>query len=141
MSKWHFYRTSAMDALRGCLLHNFKHMFSVFKQHYTYFHTIFHLHVFPKKTENCCLNTRTKQTLKLLISKINSIFSIGSNRSNQIFYISISWNWLKLMTLNENSQLFITGDVETENIKVFFFPMILVPLVSGKLLCTSIVLL
>lgn len=26
----------------------------------------------------------------------------------------------KLMTLNENSQLFITGDVKTENIKVIF---------------------
>ena len=31
------------------------------------------------------------------------------------------------MTLNENSQLFITGDVKTENIKVFCFSMILVP--------------
>ena len=34
------------------------------------------------------------------------------------------------MTLNENSQLFITGDVKTENIKVFF-SMILVPPVSN----------
>ena len=35
--------------LRGHLVHVFKHMFSVFKQHYTYFHTFFHPHVFPKK--------------------------------------------------------------------------------------------
>ena len=34
---------------RPCLVHNFKHMFSVFKQHYMYFHMLFHSHVFPKK--------------------------------------------------------------------------------------------
>ena len=27
-------------------------MFSIFKQHYTHFHTLFHLHVFPKNTNN-----------------------------------------------------------------------------------------
>ena len=27
---------------KGCLVHNFKHMFSVFKQYYIYFYTIFH---------------------------------------------------------------------------------------------------
>ena len=31
---------------RGRLVHNFKHMFSVFKQHYMHFHTLFHPHVF-----------------------------------------------------------------------------------------------
>ena len=35
------------------------------------------------------------------------------------------------MTLNENSQLFITGDVKTENINFFCFSMILVPPVSN----------
>ena len=34
--------------LRVCLIHVFKHMFSVFKQYYTYFHTFFHPHVFSK---------------------------------------------------------------------------------------------
>ena len=34
---------------RGCLVHYFKHIFSVFKQSYTHFHTLFHPHVFPKK--------------------------------------------------------------------------------------------
>ena len=38
-------------SLWPCLVYYFKHMFSVFKQHYTYFYTLFHLHVFPKKTE------------------------------------------------------------------------------------------
>ena len=37
-----------------------KHMFLVFKQYYTYFHTLFYPHVFPKKIENYCLNTRIK---------------------------------------------------------------------------------
>ena len=51
-----------------CLVHYFKHMFSVFKQHYKYFNTLFHPHVFPKKLKNCCLNIRTKraQSLKQL---------------------------------------------------------------------------
>ena len=32
---------------RGCLVSVFKQQFSVFKQHFTYFHTLFHPHVFP----------------------------------------------------------------------------------------------
>ena len=42
------------------LIHHFKYMFSVFKQHYTYFYILFHLHVFSKKTKNYCLGTCTK---------------------------------------------------------------------------------
>ena len=38
-------------------------MFLVFKQYYTNFYTLFHPHIFPKKIENYCLNTRTKQIL------------------------------------------------------------------------------
>ena len=34
------------------LIHPFKHMFSVFKQYYTYFYTIFHQHVFPYMFSN-----------------------------------------------------------------------------------------
>ena len=52
--------------LRPCLVHHFKYMFSVFKQYYTYFYTFFHPYVFPKKTENCCLNIRTKWALSQL---------------------------------------------------------------------------
>ena len=35
-----------------CLVEYLKHMFSVFKQHYTLFHTLFHPHVFQKNTNN-----------------------------------------------------------------------------------------
>ena len=35
-----------LQKLRPCLVHPLKHIFSVFKQHYTYFHLLFHLHVF-----------------------------------------------------------------------------------------------
>ena len=38
--------------LRSCLVEHLKHIFSVFKQHYTYFHTLFHPHVFKKNTNN-----------------------------------------------------------------------------------------
>ena len=39
------------------LVHLFKHMFSVFKQHYTYFHTFFNSHVFSKNTNNVTRTT------------------------------------------------------------------------------------
>ena len=34
------------------LVHVFKHMFSVCKQYYTYFHIFFHTHVYSKNTNN-----------------------------------------------------------------------------------------
>ena len=37
---------------RGCLVRCFEQQFSVFKQYYTYFHIIFHSHVFSKNTNN-----------------------------------------------------------------------------------------
>ena len=37
---------------RPHLVKHLKHMFSVFKQHYTHFHTLFHSHVFQKNTNN-----------------------------------------------------------------------------------------
>ena len=52
--------------LRGCLVCVFKQPFSVFKQHFTHFHKLFHPHVFPQMFLNNnfqFLNTRTKQTL------------------------------------------------------------------------------
>jgi len=39
------------------LAQEFKHMFLVFKQHYTYFHILFHLYVFPKNTNNVIRTT------------------------------------------------------------------------------------
>ena len=47
------------------LVHPLKHMFSVFKQHYTYFHTFFHPHVFSHIFSNPCfqfLRTCTKHS-------------------------------------------------------------------------------
>ena len=32
---------------RGCLVSDFKPLFSVFKQHFTYFNALFYPHVFP----------------------------------------------------------------------------------------------
>ena len=34
----------------GCLVWQFKQYFSIFKQHYTYFHTFFYPHIFSKNT-------------------------------------------------------------------------------------------
>ena len=34
------------------LVEYFNNMFSIFKQYYTYFHTLFYLHVFQKNTNN-----------------------------------------------------------------------------------------
>ena len=35
------------EFLRGCLVCNFKQLFSVFKQHFMHFNALFHPHVFP----------------------------------------------------------------------------------------------
>ena len=39
------------------LLLLFQQQFLVFKQHYTYFHILFHSHVFPKNTNNVTRTT------------------------------------------------------------------------------------
>ena len=36
------------QSLRPHLVEHFKHIFSIFKQHYTYFHILFHSHIFKK---------------------------------------------------------------------------------------------
>ena len=35
--------------IMACLVHQLKYTFLVFKQHYMYFHILFHPHIFPKK--------------------------------------------------------------------------------------------
>ena len=53
--------------LRGCLVCDFKQSFSVFKQYFTHFNTLFHSHVFSQIFSNNnfqFLNTYTKRTLK-----------------------------------------------------------------------------
>jgi len=57
-----------IQTLRGCLVHPLKHIFSIFKQHYTYFYTLFHPQVFPHMFSNTCyqfLSTCTKHLLDL----------------------------------------------------------------------------
>ena len=52
---------------RGCLVCVFKQLFSVFKQHFTHFNTLFHPHVFPQIFLNNnfqFLNTHTKRALR-----------------------------------------------------------------------------
>ena len=56
--------------LRGCLVCVFKQPFLVFKQHFTYFHTFFHPHVFSQMFSNNnfqFLNTCTKRTLSIYL--------------------------------------------------------------------------
>ena len=45
-----------MKNLGGCLILLFKQQFSVFKQHYTYFHILFHLHVFSQNNNKVTRN-------------------------------------------------------------------------------------
>ena len=63
-------------------------MFSVFKQHYTHFHTFFHSHVILEKTKNCCLNTRTKQTLNISYTQI----WISSFLSYSCYHVTKAYN-------------------------------------------------
>ena len=53
----------------------FKQQFSMFKQHYTYFHTLFHPHVFPKNTNNV---TRTALPNGPLVFKTPSSFFVSN---------------------------------------------------------------
>ena len=57
---------------RECLICIFKQQFLFFKQHFTYFHTLFHLHVFSQMFANNnfqFLNTWTKQVQNIYIKK------------------------------------------------------------------------
>ena len=69
--------TLGKHTLRGCLVCVFKQSFSVFKQYFTHFNTLFHPHVFPQIFLNNnfqFLNTRTKRTLSLHLNCMPSIF-------------------------------------------------------------------
>ena len=55
--------TNQKEKFWGCLVCGFKQQFSVLKQHYTYFHTLFHPHVFLQMfSQGCAKNRRTKKT-------------------------------------------------------------------------------
>ena len=62
-------RHQPIRPLRRCLVCVFKQSFSVFKQHFTHFNTLFHPHVFPQIFLNNnfqFLNTYTKRALTIL---------------------------------------------------------------------------
>ena len=80
---------------RARLIYVFKYMFSVLKQFYTYFHTLFHSHVFPKNTNNVtriilpngpCLNTENYY-LKLLTKQL---YLFGNVVYNSFRYLNIT---------------------------------------------------
>ena len=52
----------------------FKHMFLVFKQHYTYFYIFFHLYIFLKDTNNIT-RTTLPNTLKYYTLFIYTVFA------------------------------------------------------------------
>ena len=71
--------TFYMLILRACLVHVFKHMFLVFKQYYTYFHTLFYPYVFPKK-----------KNWKLLFKHTYHCHTFGSSFNNTSLHFPIS---------------------------------------------------
>ena len=76
-------------SFRGCLVCVFKQPFSVFKQHFTYFNTLFHPHVFPQIFLNNnfqFLNTHTKRALSIL-DCLEQTPSIGRKFINKILLI------------------------------------------------------
>ena len=61
-------RVRFLGNFRGWLVCVFKQLFSIFKQHFTHFNTLFHPHVFPQIFLNNnfqFLNTHTKRALIL----------------------------------------------------------------------------
>ena len=74
------------EMLRGCLVCVFKQPFSVFKQHFTHFNTLFHPHVLPQIFLNNnfqFLNTHTKRALSLQKSASDRIgLGYGFSSSN-----------------------------------------------------------
>ena len=79
----------------GRLVHVFKHIFSVFKQHYTYFHALFHSHVFPKNTNNVTRTTLPNGPLELSMNRDDGL-GRGSSRFLCFFGnfgggINLSW--------------------------------------------------
>ena len=81
---------SFWSKLRVCLVSVFKQQFSVFKQYFTYFHTLFHPHIFPQKFLNNnfqFLNTCTKQTLNTWPLR-QQIFSKKIIKDNKLYILS-----------------------------------------------------
>ena len=70
------------ERVRRCLVNVFKQQFSVFKQHFTYFHILFHPHVFSQKLLNNdfqFLNTCIKRVLNHCVLDDGTGRSVGAN--------------------------------------------------------------
>ena len=92
LNLYSYFCCHGLQLLRGCLVCDFKQPFSVFKQHFTHFNTLFHPHVFPQIFLNNnfkFLNTQTKRALNCkevsselfyLFSAISLIFDLDQNR-------------------------------------------------------------
>ena len=73
-------KATLFQKVRGCLVCSFKQPFSVFKQHFTHFNTLFHPHVFPQIFSNNnfqFLNTYTKRALNLypFLCSVNDLWT------------------------------------------------------------------
>ena len=80
------FNNKKIEKITGCFVCIFKQQFSVFKQHYTYFHTLFHPHVFLHMflNNNCqFLNTYTKRTLRFC-----TILLIKENKQYWYYWIT-----------------------------------------------------
>ena len=90
--------------IKGCLVRCFEQQFSVFKQHYTYFHIIFHPHVFSKNTNNITnttlLNNVTKQSLPPSANLLKEMKKTVSYMPN---------------TTGTRPQMVMTDEVKTQN--------------------------
>ena len=95
--------TINLRTLRARLLPLFKQQFSVFKQHYTYFYTLFHSHVFLKNISNVSYSIGHKYaSLSLSVNvwiKLKSVFScvvrfpmnpVHCLQDSQVFYLAIN---------------------------------------------------
>ena len=86
--------SSILDLLwfifRGCLVHNFKHMFLVFKQYYTHFHTLFthtYFHTCFQTTKHIFLSACTKHPLSIF----NNPLTLQDNYYYYYFFIFSGW--------------------------------------------------
>ena len=105
-------RTPYLIKFGVCLVHMFKHMFSVFKQYYMYFYILFSpTRISKKKTENCYLNTRTKQATQVEVrmcltqARMPFFFSQLENNCTTLFftYLYLLINTIKYNFLNEHT--------------------------------------
>ena len=90
---------------RGCLVHPLKYTFSVFKQHYTHFHTLFHPHVLPHmflnnkthvfKQQNTCFQTHVPNTPLGTILLTRRISSYNNKQTTNAGLASINTNFVR----------------------------------------------